>query len=254
LLGNSYDSLGQSDKAISIYEEGLKKLPNSGVLYLERGVIPLFKKKYDEAIKYFEKGIEVQPGFASNYFWAAKLYCGSQESIWGMLYGEIFMNLERNSARTQEISKLLFDTYKSQIKFTAPGKISVSFSKNSTISDPSKLPFSMIYEPTIGIASASETGIDLNSLDRIRQKFLKFYVDKGFDKTYPNVLFTYQNEITQSGNMEAYDHWLLMKGDEDAFNVWMAASQVKWDNFIKWFRANQLKLDDNNKFYRAQYR
>jgi tetratricopeptide (TPR) repeat protein len=252
LLGNSYDSLGQSDKAIAVYENGLKRFPNSGVLYLERGVIPLFKKNYDEAIKYFEKGIEVQPDFPSNYFWAAKLYCASQNSMWGMLYGELFMNLERNSNRTQEISKLLFDTYKSQITFTAPGKISVRFSKNATISDPAKLPYSMIYEPTMGIAVATETVIDLNSLDRIRQNFLKFYMDK-FNKDYPNAIFTYQNQVAQSGNMEAYDHWLLMKGDENAFNTWMAANPNKWDNFTKWYLANPIKLDDNNKFYRGKY-
>jgi len=254
LLGNSYDVLEQGDKAVATYEEGLKKFPKSGVLYLEMGVIPLYKKDYNKAINYFEKGIEVQPDFPSNYFWAAKLYCNSANSMWGMLYGEIFMNLERNSERTQEISKLLFDTYKSQIKFDGPGKITVSFCKDATISTSNlnKLPYSLVYEPTMAIAVARETGIDINSLDRIRQRFLKLYTEK-FTKDYPNVLFTYQNQINQSGNMEAYSHWLLMKGDEDAFNTWMAANQTKWDTFTKWFLANPLKLDDNNKFYRAQY-
>jgi tetratricopeptide (TPR) repeat protein len=254
LLGNSYDILEQSDKAAATYEDGLKKFPNSGVLYLERGIIPLMKKDYSEALKYFEKGIRVQPDFPSNYYRAAKLYCNSDESMWGMLYGEIFMNLERNSERTQEMSKLLFDTYKKQITFPTPGKISISFSKQAVISSNSagKLPYSMVYEPTMGIAAAPETTIDLNSLDRIRQNFLKFYIEK-FDKDYPNALFTYQNKVSQSGNMEAYNHWLLMKGDEDAFNTWQAANQTKWDAFIKWFSPNQLKLDETNRFYRSQY-
>lgn len=48
------------------------------------------------------------------------------------IYGEIFMNLERNSTRTFEISKLLYDTYKSQITFNKD-TIHVSFSKNNII-------------------------------------------------------------------------------------------------------------------------
>lgn len=255
LLGNSYDILKQGDKAIAIYEEGLKKFPRSGCLYLERGVIPLDEKKYDEALRYFEKGIEVAPDFPSNYYWAAKLYCNSTEPIWGMLYGELFMNLERNGKRTEEISKLLFDTYKSQITFPAPGKVSVSFSKQ-IITDgrkPDKMPYSLIYESTMGVAVATETAVDLNSLDRIRQHFLKFYYDRGFDKTYPNVLFAYQDKITKAGCMEAYDHWLLLKGDEDAFNNWRTQNPAKWQDFIKWFGADPLKLNDENRFYRAQY-
>jgi len=257
LLGNSYDVLKQSDKAISIYEEGLKKFPNSGVLYLERGTMPLTSKDYNEAIKYFEKGIEVDPKFASNYYWAAKLYCGSEASMWGMMYGEIFMNLERNSKRTGEISKLLFDTYKKNITFTSSEKTTISFNKDNVVKIQDggkiKMPYSIIYELTMGIATVGEKAIDLNSIDRIRQNFLKVYNEKGFDKEYPNVLFSYQNQITTANNMEAYDHWLLMKGDDAAFDTWQAANKDKWDSFIKWYAANPLKLDAEHRFHRNMY-
>jgi tetratricopeptide (TPR) repeat protein len=257
LLGNSYDVLKQSDKAIAIYEEGLKKFPNSGVLYLERGTMPLTRKNYNEAIKYFEKGIEVEPKFPSNYYWAAKLYCGSENPMWGLLYGEIFINLERNSKRTGEISKLLFDTYKKNITFSPPDKTIISFSKQNIIKIEDggkiKMPYSIIYEPTMAIATAGEKVIDLNSLDRIRQNFLRFYKEKGFDKDYPNVLFAYQNQITLANNMEAYNHWLLMRGDEAEFNTWQAANKDKWDGFVKWYMANPLQLDAEHRFHRNLY-
>jgi len=256
LLGNSYDMLGNSDKAIATYREGLKKLPNSGVLYLELGVIPLYKKDYNSALNYFEKGIAVQPGFPSNYYWAARLYCGSDDKVWGMLYGEIFINLERNSERTQEISKLLFDTYKSSISYPSPGKISVAFSKNTVVSldkDKISMPYSMVYEPVISLAVAGETAIDLNSLDRIRLNFLKFY-DQKFNKDYPNALFSYQNQVLQSGNLEAYNHWLLSEGDVPAFNTWKIANSDKWGKFLNWFTANPIKLDENNKLNQTQYK
>ncbi|HEX8024027.1 tetratricopeptide repeat protein [Mucilaginibacter sp.] len=260
LLGNSYDMLGQSDKAINTYESGLKKFPKAGCLYLERGVIPLAAKDYNRAIIYFEKGIEAEPSFPSNYYWAAKLYLGSEEKLWGMIYGELFMNLERNSKRTEEISKLLYNGYQSGIKYTEPGKTAISFSKTSTISTSSiaaggqlKLPFSMIYEPTMGIAAVTEKSIDLNSLDRIRQNFLKSYFQREFDKKYPNALFTYQDLVDKSGNIEAYNHWILMQGEPDAFNAWESSNKTKWDNFLKWFNENPLALDDNNHFIRWQY-
>lgn len=257
LLGNSYDILNQTDKAIVIYDEGIKKFPKSGVMYLERGSIPLAAKRYGEALNYFEKGIEVDPKFPSNYYRVTLIYCKSDEPMWGMMYGEIFMNLERNSKRTAEISKLLFDTYKSRIKFNSPDNTTISFSKNNIIasggSGAIKLPYSIIYEPVMAFATISVKEINLNSLDKIRQSFINFYYDKGFDKKFPNVLFEYQRQIVLANQMEAYNHWLLMKGDEDAFNTWQAANKTKWDDFIKWYTANPLKLDDSHRFYRNMY-
>jgi len=67
------------------------------------------------------------------------------------------------------------------------------------------------------------------------------------------VLFEYQKRIKDSGNFEAYNHWLLMMGDQDAFKIWQAANQDKWTNFVKWFISNPLKLDNGHRFYSEQY-
>lgn len=262
LLGNSYDNLGKSDKAIETYEQGLKLFPNSGKLYLELGIIQMMKKEYGKALSYFEKGIELDPGFSSNYYWAAKLYCSSDEEVWGMIYGELFMNLERNSKRTSEMSKLLYDTYASEIQFTSDTTISVSFSKNATVNvtdlkDPAKfkLPFGIgVYEPTLMLSMLPEHAIDLYSLDRIRTAFLDAYFKNGHASEYPNVLFDYQRKLQEAGQFEAYNHWLLMKGDEDAFQQWQATHTAMWDRFVNWFGNNPIKLDRVNRFYADQYR
>ncbi|RKR84860.1 anaphase-promoting complex subunit 3 [Mucilaginibacter gracilis] len=255
LLGKSYIVLDEGAKALAIYTEGLKKFPKSGCLYLERGTIPLDDKNYDEALQYFEKGIEVEPGFASNYYWAAKLYCNSTDPVWGVLYAELFMNLERNGPRNNEISKLLYDTYNNQITFAEPGKPQVTFTSQVIVEGrkPDKMPYPLVYQPTMGAAAATETAIDINSLDRIRQNFLKFYNQRGFNKTYPNVLFNYQDKITKAGCIEAYNHWLLLQGNQTDFTTWRKQNPAKWQDFLTWFAANPLKLDEDNKFYRAQY-
>ena len=261
LLGNSYSMLGQSDKAFKTYDGGLKKFPKSGMLYLEKGNVHWNKKEFEKALPFYERGIEIDPKFPSNYYRAALIFCNTTEEVWGMIYGEIFMNLERNSARTAEISKLLFDTYKSEIKFTSDSSFSVSFSKNATInlnnlSDPSKmkLPFGVgVYEPTLMFSMLSEKTININTLDRIRSTFVDNYFKNGHDKTYPNVLFSYQKQVKEAGHIEAYNHWILMKGDENGFEKWHSENEEKWDNFVKWFTDNGLKIDETNKFFRGQY-
>lgn len=249
LLGNSYDLNGQREKAVSTYEDGIKRFPSAGELYLERANMELMQKRYTQALPYYEKGIEMAPGFSSNYYWAAKIYCGSTEEVKGMIYGEIFMNIERNSDRTAEISKLLFDTYKSEIKLMPDSSYSVSFSKSAAIDMGSfnggnkmKPPFGMgVYEPLLLLALKNEETIDINSLDRIRTSFMERYFNGSFDKAYPNALFDYQKRIADAGHFEAYHHWLLLKGDEITFNFWLARNKVKWDGFMQWFAANPMK-------------
>ncbi len=260
LLGNSYDVIGNSVKAIEIYDEGLKKFPNSGVLYLEKGNVYWVKKEYSKAITFYEKGIEVDPKFPSNYYRAAKIYCNSTEEVWGMIYGEIFMNLERNSNRTSEISKLLYDTYKTEIKIVNDTSMVVSFCKQmainiDAINDPNKfkLPFCMIYEPILLMAVTPEKSIDINSLDKIRGRFIDTYFKNDNDKKYPNILFNYQKKLKDENHLEAYNHWILMKGDEKAFNQWISDNNEKWERFVKWFNNNALQVDATNKFYRGQY-
>lgn len=261
LLGNTYDVLGKTENAFEAYDEGLKKFPNSGMIYLEKGNVYWGKKEYGKALPFYEKGIELDPQFPSNYYRAARVYCGSTEEVWGLIYGEIFMNLERNSKRTAEISKLLFDTYKSEIKFTSDTSFSLSFSQNASINvsdlkDPSKmkLPYGIgVYEPTYMFSMLSVKSIDINSLDNIRSLFVDNYFKNGHDKTYPNVLFTYQKGVKDAGHIEAYNHWILMKGDEDGFEKWQSENKDKWDSFFKWFGDNGLEINDTNKFYSGQY-
>ncbi len=260
LLGNSYDHSGKSDKAIAQYEAGLKKFPNSGNLHLEMGVMQMAKKDYNKALAYYEKGIEVAPKFPSNYYWAAKMYASSDEEVWGMIYGELFMNLERNSKRTAEISKLLYDTYNNEIRFTSDTSFSVSFSKSpitsADMADPQniKLPFGMgTYEPVLMMSILNNKVIHINSLSNIRSRFIDLYFTGGYDKKHPNALFSYQKQIKDAGHIDAYNHWILMKGDESGFTQWQSANKDKWDSFVQWFGNNSIKLSDSNKFYRRQY-
>jgi len=256
LLGNSYDLLGQRAKAIETYEAGLKTLPNAGKLYLELGGMYLVTNEYNKAINYYEKGIDVEPGFSSNYYRLAKIFLNSDEEVWGMIYGELFMNLERNSGRTAEMSRLLFDTYKREIKFTSDTSFTASFSKTAVIDASAKkfeVPFGMVYEMTLMLALLPEKQIDINSLDRIRTGFVRDFYKNNRDKKYPIVLFDYQNRILKEGHLEAYNHWLLMKGDEEGFRKWRDANSAKWDKFFDWFKSNGLKIDDKNKFLRTKF-
>jgi tetratricopeptide (TPR) repeat protein len=251
MLGNLYDINGSPESALKAYDKGLKKFPKSGRLFLEKGNVYLGQKKYSEALSLYEQGIKAEPGYPSNYYRAAIIYFNSTEPVWGMIYGELFMNFERNSKRTEEISKMLFDTYKSQIAFKKD-TVSVSFSKNNTVTisdlkdiENFKLPFGVgAYEPTLLLSITGQQEINLATLNTIRQNFVKQYFSGDLYEKYPNSLFDYQKKVLDAGHLEAYNYWILMKGNDEAFLKFKETNEEKWENFVNWFGENGLILDE----------
>jgi hypothetical protein len=221
----------------------------------------MFVGNYLDALSYYETGIKRDPAFPSNYFWAAQIFFGSTEEVWGMIYGELFMNLERNSQRTAEISELLYDVYDSEIQFYGDTSIIVSFSQMSTINltdlsdiENLKLPFGVgVYEPTLILSLIGQNSINLTSLNEIRKNFVELYFENEHHLAYPNVLFDYQKRIKDAGHMDAYNHWLLMMGDEAGFELWLYDNEDKYYDFVDWFIENPLVLNEENRFYRTQY-
>src|SRR5699024_2271900 len=91
---------------------GLKKFPESGVIYSELGQVYYDRQKYTKALQSWIQGIKVEPDYAPNYYFAARTYYYSQDKFWTLIYGEIFINLERFTNRTSDMKKKLLSTYK----------------------------------------------------------------------------------------------------------------------------------------------
>jgi tetratricopeptide (TPR) repeat protein len=261
LLGNSYDYIGKPQKALLVYNYGLTKFPKSGKLYLEKGNVYWGQQQYNRALKMYESGIEADPFFPSNYYRAALLYCNSQNPVWGMIYGEIFMNLETKTKRTSEISKLLFKTYTNQISFNKDSILQVSFCKNFSISENQfedsskhiKIPFCSLYERTILSSLDSKKNIDIQQLHTMRQNFIKHYFESDFHSIYPVVLFDFQKMVYEAGHLEAYNYWILSLYNKEILTNWIQENQQKWNEFEMWFNQNHLPLNSENAFYSKKY-
>lgn len=75
--GIYYSNTGEPDKALSQFDECIRKDYNFMEAYLEKGIILHKQKKYNEAIKTFDLALKVSSAFSDAYFRKAK----SQEEI-----------------------------------------------------------------------------------------------------------------------------------------------------------------------------
>lgn len=257
VLGNAYDLQENPKKAIESYDLGLKKFKNSGALYLEKGVIYEFEKDYDRAINSYQQGINVEPKHASNYYRLSKLLLHSKNIVPGLIYGEIFMNIERTTKRTLEMSKLLFNGYKNAITFQDDSTLKIDFCEvvidAQKFEKDRKLPFCMIFAKSFILAITRLKKIDLDNLAQAREGFLQLYFEKDY-KAYPNFLLTYLKNISENKFFDAYNHYIFQMGAEDEFKSWKEKNKIDFDKFVEWYTIpeNILKLTKEN-YYKAEY-
>jgi tetratricopeptide (TPR) repeat protein len=265
MLGNIYDIIGEKENAIKTYKEGLKKFPKSSKFHTELGILYFYDKNYNEAINNWEKGIELEPTYTSNYYWAAKLFSNSKEKIWALLYSEMYLNIERNNGeRLKEISKLMYQTLRScytkkgdtvQIDFTAKNVINATNKKEIKKLKNGIMPFELTYG-TVFIMSSPffPDSFSIKNINTAKLNFIDIWFNqKKINKYYRNILFDYQKVLISKNYFDCYNYWINSYGDTDEFIKWKKDNEKKFGEFVKWYNANPIKLNEKNKLYRLQY-
>lgn len=253
MSGNCYSYMGKPDKAIAEYEEGMKKFPNAGNLHLEKGNIFLQQEKYNEAVTNYIRGTEVDPMYSSNYYRLALVYLSSTDKLSGIIYGELFVNIERTTNRTIEISELLFETYKKSITFKDDGAETdfcdiIIDARSMPDPDNITLPLCGIFGKHFILATLGESEVTLASLANMREKFLNSFFEEDY-KDYPNVLFEYQKDILDAGHFEAYSHYIFQMGASDEFETWKNNNEEKYSDFVAWYTKKKNVIDITTKNY-----
>lgn len=198
ILGLIYKALEEKKEVDKMYKAALKKFPASGVLYNEYGELLWAKNEFAEAIKNWEKGIESEPSLPGNYYNAAKYYYMSADKVWGLVYGEIFVNMESYTQRTVEIKQLLLDGYK---KLYADADLA----KNQNMKNEFVAAFIGLYQKH---AETVSIGITPETIAAVRTRFILEWMDK-YGARFPFRLFEHHNQLLKLGFFDAYNQWIF---------------------------------------------
>lgn len=254
LMGNIHDMQNDSASALAYYRQGLEAYPRSGRLHYELGAAAFIERKVQDALSWWKKGTIVEPAFATNYYWLAKVYAETSDKLWSVLYGEAFLNLERSSERTKEISKLLFDTWNAALRL-GDTLDPINLASDDVLDIPSPLGpaqmnFAMAFE--FMVANAGQhlipskgvlPKLSLPQLVDLRTRFIKAWVAGGKDTTYRNDVLAFEAEVAKAGWIKEYLYWLYSYGDKRAMNDYFRTNEHRYDTFLAWFGNTQMPFD-----------
>lgn len=231
ILGMCYKAIADYKEADKLYKKALKKLPQSGMLYSDYGDL-LATIKNPDAIKAWEKGIQVEPNISSNYYYASKYYSDRGNALWAILYGETFVNIESLSQRTIEMKDLVYNNYK-QLFLT---DILDDLQKKGT---PFEKAVATVYSK---LDNVIDEGVTPESLTALRTRFILNWYPASADK-YPFRLFEHQRYLCQQGMFDAYNQWLFGASESTtSFQFWVHNHDNEMKDFQNYQRSVVYKI------------
>ena len=240
LAGNVYKAIEDPKECEKIYKQGLKKFPRSGPLFSEYGELLWAKNDYS-AINLWEKGIELDPGFSGNYYNAALFYFYTKEKVWGLIYGEIFINMESLSQRGAAMKELLLKSYKEKL-FVQPDLLKGE--------ENNKNAFTKAFLETMNKHSViTSKGVTTSSLTMARTRFILDWYESHAAK-FPHRLFDYQQQLLREGMFDAYNQWLFGTVENlSAFDEWTKAHTEEYKGFTTFQKSRVFKVPPGQYYF-----
>jgi tetratricopeptide (TPR) repeat protein len=229
IAGNIFNGLDDLKQAEKIYKKGLKKFPGSGQLYSEYGQLLWILEKTGDAIKAWEQGIMMDPSHSGNYYHAAKFYFAAADKARAIVYGEVFVNVESFSARTEEMKFLLFESYK---RIFNPNDNKVHFIKKATEFE------NRFLGKIIGYKEEALKGIGVESLLKMRTEFINdWFADS--ENLFPFSLFDRMKYMQENNLFESYNQWLFGEiSNANEYQKWLIDHADDMNEFMKFQRNN----------------
>jgi len=237
IAGNIYKATGQTKEAEKVYKRGLKKFPKSGLLYNEMGELAN-SIGGSESIKNWEAGIQADPNYPRNYYNAARYYFVTGETLRGLIYSEIFLNMDPLGSRAPQTKLMLLDGYKRL--FTATDLEKASKDRN---------PFIRAVLKSLNKQSqVAMQGINAASLTMIRTRFILDWFNEPGKPTFR--LFDYQLQLLRNGLFDAYNQWIFgSAGNLSAFQNWINTHSLEYDGFTNLQRSMVFKMPEGQYYY-----
>ncbi len=240
LAGNIYKAIEDPKECEKIYKQGIKKFPRSGPLHSEYGELLWAKNDYN-AINLWEKGIELDPGYSGNYYNAALFYFYTKEKVWGLIYGEIFINMESLSQRGAAMKDLLLKGYKEKLFVQADIMKGEENNRNA---------FSRAFLESMNKQSDLVTkGVTTASLTMARARFILDWYENNAAK-FPHRLFDYHQQLLREGMFDAYNQWLFGTVENlSAYDNWTKAHADEYNGFTRFQKSRIFKVPPGQYYY-----
>lgn len=237
IAGASLAAAEEYKKARTLLRKGLDRSARKGMLYHELGAVYEKENDRENALKTWLEGIEKDPAYHINYYEATRMYMYTTQMVWPILYGEVFLNMERQTPRANEVRKMLIAAYK-RFFFMANDKKEPAKKKTPG----SAASFEEAVEEVLNKQfPAVSDGITTENLTMLRTRFIMDW-NELYASRYPYAVFAYQDDLLRDGHFDAYNQYLYGRADNaQQLSAWNQFHPEAMGHFETWAQGHAIK-------------
>lgn len=230
--------LSEGKKAKNLAEKGIKAYPNSGLLHRELAKYYELNKDIEYALDALLLGIERDPAYYLNYYDAARLYANTDKPIWTIIYGEIFVNLERHTPRSSDMRKMILQSYQ---KIFTTNQVPIPKFGTAITKGEQQTFEAAVMQVMMQLAPIVSDGVTTDNLIMLRTRFVMDWAAQ-FGQQFPFSLFDYHDDLLREGKFDAYNQWMFGKVENAVtFEAWTRFHEKALPELEAWVAANPYK-------------
>lgn len=253
--GNSLDELKKTDKALEIYDEGLKKFPNYYQLHFNKGITYSSIKKYNEAISSFQNAVLINPKHGSSYNAMARLEnLTNSNRIPAILAFSRFFIVEPNSDRAAQNLTSLKEIMMRGVEKTGKKSININID-SSILSDSTAVKKENNFASTDMILSMTAS-LDYHKKNAKKSEVENFIrkfeticssleeTKKGNSGFYWDFLVPYFIEMKNKKLIEPFAYIVYSSSGNEDVDKWLKDKDFLVDKFYDWSKEYKWKTSN----------
>lgn len=238
--GTCYDLLKKPEKALEIYNEGLRKYPESSLLHFNKAITLYNTDKKEDAMAEIEKSIHYNPYHASSHNIMAALT--KQNRIYSLLASLYFLAIEpvgkRANARILAVESLIGanvekkDDKTINISLLAPDK-----NKEVKPNDFQSIELILSLSAALNLSNElkDETRISRmkRNLESVFSGLSETEKGKGLGWEFYAPFF---RDLKKQNHLDTFCHIIYASVDDNDNDTWLEENESKVEEFMDWFR------------------
>ncbi len=244
--GNALDALNKTDKALDIYDEGLKYFPEYYQLHFNKGVTYSSIKKYNEAILCFQKAVLINPKHSSSNNAIARLENINKRRIPSILAFCRFLIIEPQSARAKENFNSLKELMSANVKKTGVNAITLNLNLDNFSETTKKGKVNENDFSSTDLISTMDTALDFDDKNKNKtevENFIRKFeticasmseLKKNNFGFYWEVYAPYFIEMKENKLIEPFAYIVYASSESKDVMDWLEKNDKELDRFYEW--------------------
>ncbi|MCT4582935.1 MAG: tetratricopeptide repeat protein [Flavobacteriales bacterium] len=243
---NAFDMMGQPKKALSVYDEGLKRFPGFYHLYFNKGITLVQMEAYKKAIQNFEKAIQLNPQHPGSHNALARVLYIQEQKIPALMVLARFFILEPNGKRAKLNIPYMEDLTKGNAQKTGRNSVTINIDVNDIPKEGEEAVKKENDFTTTALVLALNSGMDFTKANKKKTEvdLLKGNIETLCSSLeelkadnhglYWDYFAPYFIEMNKNNYIETFSYIVYSSSDEKYVKKWIAKHKEKIDAFYSW--------------------